>query len=86
VVATASGSGFTIQMAQISGTMLQRNSGTLTFSGTNLTFTPTCPPPGDGGDQGGTQPYTATADTLTVYDMGGGNSNGQTRLQKFMKR
>ena len=48
-----------------------------------LTFTQTCPPPGDGGDNGGTVGYDATATTFTIHDMGG---NGTLRLNVYTKR
>jgi hypothetical protein len=84
VVVTGSGNNFSVQMAQMSGTMLRRQGGTVVTSGTQLTFTPTCPPPGDGGDSGGTLDYSTNGSTtLTIYDMGG---QGTLRLDVYTKR
>ena len=85
VVVTGSGNSFTVEMAQQSGTMLRRQSGTVTTSGTpQFTFTPTCPPAGDGGDSGGTMDYTISGSTISIYDMGG--SNGTIRVDVYTKR
>jgi hypothetical protein len=84
VVVMGSGNTFTIQMTQASGTSRERQSGTITTSGTMLTFTQTCPVPDpDGGDNGGTVGYDATATTFTIHDMGG---NGTLRLNVYTKR
>ena len=78
VVVSGSGNSFTVQISQSSGTMRRRNNGTVTTSGTTqFTFTPTC-----GGD-GGTLEYSATASTITIYDMGGG---GVTRMDLYTRR
>jgi hypothetical protein len=85
VVITGTGTIFTVQMSQVSGTSHQRQSGTATTSGTTLTFTQTCPPPGDGGDNnGGATGYDANGvDSFTIHDMGG---NGTIRLNVYTKR
>jgi hypothetical protein len=83
-VVTGSGNAFTVQIAQISGTMQRHNSGTIatTTGGTQFTFTPTCPPPGDGGDNGGTMSYTISGSSLTIYDT---NNDGTVRLDVYTK-
>jgi hypothetical protein len=84
VVVTGSGNSFTIAMAQTSGTMLRRQSGSVTTSGTpQFTFTPTCPPPGDGGDSGGTMGYTTDGSSISIYDTG---DNGTIRVDVYTKR
>ena len=80
---TGSGSSFTVQIAQLSGTMLQRQTATITVSGTQFTYTPSCPPPGDGGDSGGTQDFSTDGSTITIYDMGG---TGEIRVDVYTKR
>lgn len=64
---------FTLDTLDESGSQVQRASGPVTISGTTLTFSPTCPPPRDGGDQGGTVSYTANGATLTIIEI---KSNG----------
>jgi hypothetical protein len=85
VIVTGSGNSFTVEMSQISGTMLRRQNGTVTTTtaGTQFTFAPTCPPPGDGGDSGGTLDYSTNGSTLTIHDMAG---NGTIRLDVYTKR
>ena len=83
MIAAAAGGTFTIQVTQVSGTTVERQAGPVVASGTQVTFTPTCPPPGDGGDNGGTANYTATSTTFTLYDM---NGSGDLRLSHFTKR
>jgi hypothetical protein len=82
-VITGTGNTLTVQIGQISGTTLERQTASAMLSGTQLTHTETCPPPDDSGDNSGTIPYSATATSLTVVEMGG---NGQTRVDVFMKR
>jgi hypothetical protein len=83
VVVTGSGNSFTIQISQLSGTTRERQSATVTTSGTQLTYTPNCPPPGDGGDNGGTTGYSANATSFTIFDVGG---NGTLRPSVYTKR
>jgi hypothetical protein len=64
----------TLQMTQASGTTVVRQAGSVAVSGMQVSFTPTCPPPGDGGDNGGTAEFTATATTFTLFDMGDGSA------------
>jgi hypothetical protein len=72
VVVTGGGNTFNIQIAQESGTQHRRASGPVTTSGTQLTFTQTCPvPQGGGGDIGGTVGYTVTTSGFTIVEPGG---------------
>jgi hypothetical protein len=85
VVVTGSGTSFTVEISQVSGTSHQRQSGTATISGDTLTFMQTCPPPGDAGNSNsGALGYDANGvDTFTIHDMGG---NGAIRLNVYKKR
>ena len=66
------------QISQSSGTMRRRNNGTVTTSGTTqFTFTPTC------GGEGGTLEYSATASTISIYDMSG---TGEIRIDLYTRR
>ena len=82
VIVTGSGNNFTVEMSQMAGTMLRRQSGTVTTTtgGTQFTFTPTCPL---GGDSGGTVDYSVSGSTFTVYDL---TSTGILRLDVYTKR
>jgi hypothetical protein len=73
--------GFTLDQAQASGTRLDRSHGTVVSSGMTVTYTPTCPPPGDGGDNGGSADYTATTTTFTLFE----SKNGGTRVSVYTK-
>jgi hypothetical protein len=80
---TANGNSWTLTTTQVSGTAVQRQSGPVTISSTQATFAPTCPPPGDGGNNGGTVGFNADATTFTlIEDRGGGN----TRVSIYAKR
>jgi hypothetical protein len=83
VIAAAGAGMFNIQITQVSGTMVQRQAGPVTVAGSQVTFTPTCPAPGDGGDNGGSAGYTATPSTFTLFDM---NGQGDLRIDLFTKR
>src|SRR5262245_61486177 len=83
LVFSGSGNSFTVQIAQVAGMMRRRQSVTVTTSGTQLTFSATCPPPGDGGDDSGTVPYSANATSFTIFDMGG---SGTIRPTVYTKR
>jgi hypothetical protein len=83
VVLTGGGTSATVEMAQMSGSMLERQSGMISASGTQLTFTQTCPPPVDGGDNGGTVGFDATGTSFTIHDTG---DNGEIRIDVYMKR
>jgi hypothetical protein len=73
----------TLQMTQASGTTIARQAGTVVISGSQVTFTPTCPPPGDAGDNGGSAGFTATSTTFTLFDTGDG---GDLRVSVYTKR
>jgi hypothetical protein len=73
----------TVQMTQASGTTVVRQSGPVAISGAQVSFTPTCPPPGDAGDNGGSAGFTATATTFTLFD---GGDNGALRVSLYKKR
>jgi hypothetical protein len=80
---TVNGSNRTLANTHVSGTTVQRQAGSVTISGAMATFTPTCPPPGDGGDNGGSVAFTATATTFTLIEMRG---DGSTRVDVYTKR
>jgi len=86
VVVMASGSDFTIQIAQVDGTTRDRSSGTATISSaTQITFTRTCPPsqPDGGDDDNGTLGYTATGSSFTIFEQTRG---GRTRVAVYTRR
>jgi hypothetical protein len=66
IVSNVTSGGFTLQQIEAAGTATSRDEGTVAISGTTATFTKTCPPPGDGGDQGGSAMFTATSTTVTL--------------------
>jgi len=74
---------FAIQMTQASGAAVERQAGSVVVAGTTVMFTPTCPPPGDGGDSGGTASFTATATTFTLFEM---NGDGVVNVDVYTKR
>jgi hypothetical protein len=81
IVSNPTLSGFTLQQIEVSGTATSRDEGTVAISGTTATFTKTCPPPGDGGDQGGNAMFTATATTVTLIT----NHGSTVVVQTFTK-
>ena len=83
VIMISAGTGanmFNIQVAEQSGTTLQRQSGMAIADSTQkqITFTPSCP----NGDSAGTSPYSATATTFTLFE----DHNGGTRVNAYTKR
>jgi hypothetical protein len=66
VLSNATSVSFTLDQATISGIRTGRSHGTGAVAGTMVTFTPTCPPPADGGDDGNTATFTATLTTITL--------------------
>jgi hypothetical protein len=72
---------FTLDQVRASGTHTERSHGTVVSSGTMVTYTPTCPPPGDGGDSGGSANYTATSTTFTLIQ----TRNGDTQVSVYTK-
>ena len=83
VVVTGTGNDFVVQISQVSGTTMRRQTGTISVSGTMLTFAQTCPPAVDGGDNGGIVGFDVTDTTFTIHDMG---DNGTQRLNVYTKR
>jgi hypothetical protein len=71
---------FNIQVAEQSGTTLQRQSGMAIVNSTQkqLTFTPSCP----NGNSGGASSYSATSTTFTLFE----DHNGGTRVNGYTKR
>lgn len=82
VISSVTSTSFTLDMLDESGTQVQRSSGPVTISGTTLTFAPTCPAAGDGGNQGGTVGFTANGVTLTIFE----TSSQGTRVSVYNKR
>jgi hypothetical protein len=83
VIMISAGTGantFNIQVAEQSGTTLQRQSGMAIANSTQkqITFTPSCPT----GDTGGASSYSATATTFTLFE----DHNGGTRVNVYTKR
>jgi hypothetical protein len=72
---------FTLDQVDQSGDRTDRAHGTVVISGTTVTFTPTCPPPGDGGDKGGSASFTATSTTFTLIQA----KNGSTQVEVYTK-
>ncbi len=72
----------TLDQIQVSGTAKDTSQGTVTFAGMTVSYTQTCPAPGDGGDQGGMGKYTATATTFTLFT----NELGGTRVRTYTKQ
>ena len=80
VVLSGSGNNFTVQIGQLSGTTLIRQSATAVTAAGQLTVTATCPPRDGGGGQA--QSYTATATSFAVFEV---QAQG-TRVDTYMKR
>jgi hypothetical protein len=57
---------FNLDQFRADGTQDDVLQGTVAISETNVTYTQTCPAPGDGGDSGGSAGYTATSAAFTV--------------------
>jgi hypothetical protein len=71
----------TLTEAESSGTAIARSSGPVAITGMNATFTPTCPVT-DGGNQGGTDQFTATSSGFTLFEK---KDNGATVVSVFAK-
>ena len=83
VVSSVAEASFRIDQADGSGTELHRSGGTVVFANNvTLTYAPTCPPPGDGGDNGGSAGFTATASSFTIF----APRESSTRVQVFTKQ
>jgi hypothetical protein len=68
VISGVSGTSFTLDQVETSGARTDRSHGTVAIAGTTATFTPTCPPPSDAGDNGGSVGFTITATTITLIN------------------
>jgi hypothetical protein len=82
VVSAVTSASFTLDQIHVSGTHTDRSRGAVLVSGTMVTYTPVCPPPGDGGDNGGSAQFTATATTFSLIQP----KNGGTQVSVFTKR
>lgn len=67
VITNATATSFTLDQYALDGTQASSEEGTVAVSGTTVTYTRTCPQPGDGGDNGGSAGFTATATTFTLF-------------------
>jgi hypothetical protein len=81
VVSAATAAGFTLDQTTVSGTRVDRSRGAVVIAGSMVTYTPVCPAPGDGGDQGGSANFTATSTTFTLIQ----SKNGGTRVSVYTK-
>jgi hypothetical protein len=68
VVKNATSSSFTLDQFRVDGTENSSEEGTVAVSSSTatVTYTPTCPPPGDGGNNGGSAGYTSDGSTFTL--------------------
>jgi hypothetical protein len=81
-VVTKNGGDIVLETSHVSGTTVQRQKGIVTTNNTMAMFAVSCPPPGDGGDNGGMAGYTATATTFTLFE----DKQGMVRVQVYTKR
>jgi hypothetical protein len=82
IVTNATSSSFTLEQFQASGTQTSSEEGTVAISGTMVTYTPTCPPPADGGNNGGSAGFTASGTTFTLILP----KNGGTLVRVYTKQ
>ena len=82
VVSNATSSSFTLQQFQASGTQTSSEEGTVAISGTMVSYTPTCPPPADGGNNGGSAGFTANSTSFTLIL----SKNGGTLIRVYTKQ
>jgi hypothetical protein len=80
-VSSVTSTSFTLDQVTVSGTHTERTRGTVAVAGTMVTYTPTCPPPGDGGDHGGSANFTATSTTFTLIQ----SKSGATQISVYTK-
>jgi hypothetical protein len=66
VVANATTTSFTLDQFRVDGTENSSEQGTVAISGSMVTYTPTCPPPGDGGNNGGSAGFKSDGTTFTL--------------------
>jgi hypothetical protein len=69
-----------LDVLEISGTSIKRQSGPVTISGMDVTFAPTCP---SGGNGGGSAKYSATTTTFTLFENA---NNGDLRVRLYNLR
>jgi hypothetical protein len=81
VISSVTAASFKLDQVDASGARLERSSGTVAITGTMVTYTPICPPPGDGGDNGGSASFTATATTFSLIE----SKNGGTEVSVYTK-
>lgn len=81
VVTGASASSFTLEQFRVDGAQIESEEGTVSVSGTMVTYAPSCPPPHDGGNNGGSAGFTATATTFTLII----SENGGTLVRVYTK-
>ena len=81
VASSVTATSFTLDETDMSGARVDRTHGTVAISGTTVTYTPSCPAPGDGGDNGGSASFTATSTTFTLID----SKSGGTRVEVYTK-
>jgi hypothetical protein len=81
VASNVTATSLTLDQASSSGTVVGRSHGTVAITGMSATFTPTCPVT-DGGDNGGTDQFTATSSGFTLFDT---SNNGATVVSVFAK-
>jgi len=68
IVTSAAVSSFSLVQLTARGTENESQQGTVSVSTvTTITYTPMCPAPGDGGNQGGSAKFTATSTTFTLF-------------------
>src|SRR5262249_18015472 len=63
VVKNATATAFTLDQFRVDGTQVSSEEGSVTISGSTVTYAPTCPPPGDGGNNGGPGGFTSDGTT-----------------------
>jgi hypothetical protein len=82
VVTNATTSSFTLAQFQASGTQMTSEEGMVAISGSMVSYTPTCPPPADGGDNGGSAGFTASSTTFMLILP----KNGGTLVRVYTKQ
>jgi hypothetical protein len=82
VVTNATTSSFTLAQYQASGTQTRSEEGTVAISGSMVSYSATCPPPADGGDNGGSAGFTASSTTFTLILP----KNGGTLVRVYTKQ
>ena len=85
VFSNVTASSLTLDQVSVSGTASNRSHGTVTFSGTTVTYTSTCPATDAGGDQGGSASYTSATSGSSTLFMLIQDHNGWTEVSTFTK-